>query len=319
MAQKLFPLLQKAQDAGELLDTAALQTRLQAGHQTDGEDHAMIAQVLNRQLIVFNASEMCLVPEVVQPQLAPGAKTVEPLRVLFSQRRDDAGHAEGHFEALLPLGTSCSPRDFSGVQSVHWDGPRKPEDCVGAVTLQGQELCSALLQGYKAVENRHCSLEGQWVCLHVGQKRHPKPQEVLRLCPDMQVDDSRAGHICGMIHVFASLRLRDYLQQISCHCPADHAESCPCNPFVQGPILNVVDAAITFHEPFPAKGALGRWILSPESQKSVKNMLSAGKFTLKKFDRSEMPRGPHGIPPWPLHWMSAATKRHPEERRARAY
>ena len=289
MAHKLVLLLLQAEENGELPNTLPLRNRLRAGHQTVGDDHALIARVLKRRIVLFNSSEHHLVPEVLGSDHIPEGS--DPLRILFTQSADEDSHEEGHFQPLLPLSAL-------NIQP--------PSECKSAITLMGPELAGALLEGYKQVENRRFSVADQWVCVHIGMTAHPNPQEILHLCPDLCTKGLKTGCIVGMIHIAASHKLKEYVQQIACKCVGEHSERCRFNPFVIGPVLNVVDASIRFNTSVAAQGSQSKWSLGEKQQEAVRKILAEGAFEMRRF---RLPDTPCNVCTWPLNWLPPGTLR----------
>ena len=284
MADKLIGLLNEASGTA---GNAELRERLQKGHQTNGADHSTLVALLGLQATVHT----CGSGAVVREELCVGPPGAQQIHLRHSSRCDGDGNAEGHWDLLVPA-QDCLPNhppksaDFSSV--CH------------AVTLQGPELCCAILQGFKDIENRRVSLEKQWIALHVGKTPPTHPEQTLHLAPGLDLSVAQTGHICGLAWVETSMRLQDYLQQIGCKCPAGegHAQNCPANPWVIGPVLNVIGRTVTFDSPVAAKGALGKWTMTTAQKQAIQQRISDGRYREWRSDRTELHT-------WPLPWLPA--------------
>ena len=271
-----------------------LTDRLERGHQTDGPDHAALAELLGLKIVLHHCTSSSSVTEVIGPNEG------REVHLRLSMRADGEGVTQGHFDVLIPrkVHTTTGSNDSNNMLSV-----------THAITLQGPELAGALLAGFKDVENRRLSFEGTWTAVHIGLASYPNSKEVLHLAPGLDMSTLEKGHICGLIYVSHSMKLQAYLDQVHCTCDlktGGHQQDCTASPWVLGPILNQVSRAVVLHTPVPAKGNVGRWSMTAKVMEAVRGQLRSGAFTLRTFDQPS-------IRPWPLPWMDPGASRRPSQ------
>lgn len=287
MARNLANLLEtKGLELSSADKVNKLQQKLALGHQTDGEEHDLLAKLLGVKLVIHHAS--C--SETLDSEDGP------EMHVAHSSRTDGSGHAEGHFDFLSPkfLVEQPSTHPLQDLLSVSH-----------AITLKGADLVASILGNFKDVENRNFSMQGQWYCIHQGKSPASKEmQEHLRkLIPNLETKPFKAGYIYGMVFIEKSESLHEYRERIGCgdQCSftkdaCSHHGGCVASPFILGPVLNYIRYTLTFREGIPASGALGKWPLSSATKKKVDEILHAGHYTLKTAH--------HALPrPTPLPWL----------------
>ena len=268
--------------SAEKVDNGALVKRLTRGHQTEPEDHQVIARLLQLRLTIHHVGPAGCVEEVLGPEDG------KPLHLRFSSRLDGEGQEQRHWDALVRNLPEVEPTDTAAPD------PLKVTHCI---TLKSKELIAALLCGHKDVENRRFRMQG-WVAVHVSKTETSEAdkQRVRDLCSgDLQTSHLPLGHICGLIFVSAAPRIQDYLTSISCDCPVNkHKDSCIASPWATGPFLNLVTRAITLKSPMPANGNQGMWPIAKLDLGRLREKLRAGAFS-----EFVSPAG-GGIRPWPI-------------------
>ena len=114
--------------------------RLRKGHQTDGDDHAILARTLNITLVVHHY------PGDTTETLEDAGPQRPTVHVRFMARWDPSGQKQGHFDLLcnrdtMKRSSEAQPLTGSNMLSV-----------AHAFSLRGSELASAILKGHKTVE-----------------------------------------------------------------------------------------------------------------------------------------------------------------------
>lgn len=136
MARTFVKGLQKKTPSKQI---ATLIDRLQKGHQTDGEDHVILANALNISLVVHHN------PGDVTETLTDAGPQRPVVHVRLMERWDESGTKQGHFDLLHLRDTKTKPSE------VHPTGSNM-FSVAHAVSLRGTELAAAILQGHKTVE-----------------------------------------------------------------------------------------------------------------------------------------------------------------------
>ncbi|CAE7900180.1 unnamed protein product [Symbiodinium microadriaticum] len=151
-------------------------------HQTDGPDHAALAELLGLKIVLHHCTSSSSVTEVIGPNEG------REVHLRLSMRADGEGVTQGHFDVLIPrkVHTTTGSNDSNNMLSV-----------THAITLQGPELAGALLAGFKDVENRRLSFEGTWTAVHIGLASYPNSKEVLHLAPGLDMSTLEKGDGSG--------------------------------------------------------------------------------------------------------------------------
>lgn len=135
MAKTFVKGLQKKPQSKQI---ETLIDRLQKGHQTDGEDHVILANTLNISLVVHH-------PGDVTETLTDAGPQRPVVHVRLMERWDESGTKQGHFDLLRKRDTTTQPSQFHPTGSTM-------SSVAHAVSLRGTELAAAILKGYKTVE-----------------------------------------------------------------------------------------------------------------------------------------------------------------------
>ena len=281
MVEKLDNLLERE---GEQFTTseAVVQLRnvLKMGHQTEGEQHDILAKLLKASLHIHYGDG----PETACTQHLGDPLGVKTIHVWLQSRVDGAGSAEGHFDFLVKVREQPQPDLIAG--SV-------PQSVTHGITVRGPEIISAILGGQKWIENRMFAMPNQWIALHQG-KSAASPAMVAHIrenVPNLDTSQFSSGHIQGLIHISTSVTLNEYREMCGCDCDftpeiPQHKPDCKCNKFVLGPVLNIISHRLTFRKPIAANGALGKWPLTATLRQSVERELKNGNFSLEVNDEA---------------------------------
>lgn len=178
-----------------------------------------------------------------------------------------------------------------------------------AISLQGAELCEAILCCYKDIENRHVWLRG-WVALHrSSSKADAAIVELLRRCiPELpQTSECAPGTVVGLAFFERTVHLADL--RAKCHCSdacnvapgGHHVGLCTLGPFAHGPLCGIISATLRLPQPVACKGNTGLWKL-PEGVRAevVRQLHGALRQEVRRSPDETLPR------PWPLPWLAAS-------------
>ena len=280
-------------------EVTALAGRLIHGHQTVDRDHVLLAKLLDVGVVVHYGDGLG-----VAETLSEGSRT---MHVQLSMRTDGAGVQQGHFDLLWPkTQPNLTPHSIES----------RPELVSHAITMKGPDIAASILMGGKDVENRGFALEGQWICVHVG--KGPVPANLKRLLyhliPSLDSSTFPRGCIVGMVFLSTSWSLAEYREYVGCTdaCVFEdsplstprHTQSCRCNPFATGPVVNLIKHRIVFNDPIECSGQLGKWPLPAEQHTAVRKVLKEGKFT-RTSNSLDFPME------WPLPWLEPHVHRDP--------
>ena len=198
-----------------------------------------------------------LASEEVEPAKAAGEGTLpNKLAVQFS------GFAKGGPPCDGSAGSVGSTKP---AKSAKIGGAPSPGVVTHALSFKGATIAWAILRGHKIIENRPYRLPTDgWIAVHVGKgKLEAGEWEVMRRrlpCPGDMPDEhvllrQWSGAIVGCMRV------------LQCRRP----ENCDGNPWVSGPVCNVVGSAVEFATPVAVpKGALSLWSLDDAARGEVR-------------------------------------------------
>ena len=174
--------------------------------------------------------------------------------------------------APQPAAASASAEPAAAKRQKVDDAPPHVESVRQALTLRGAQLCWAILNGHKRIENRSFPLRG-WYLLHCGKGA---PQFQLEECAAAGAPQEAAldykGKIVGAFHVCCTL-------------PYDRCRHDKWAIESFG-ACNVIDAVVTLPRPVACSGQMKAWEVPADALRQIRDQLRGA--AVRRVDVSDL-------------------------------
>ena len=167
---------------------------------------------------------------------------------------------EDFFNHVPPNAISSSSRDIISQKQLR------------GFTLRSPWLASAMLHGWKTLENRSQDWASGWYAVHVGVgkedpwcEKHVREnvndkESMEKIEEDVRMGRIPRGHIAGLVHIQYSL-------------PVKEARDSRAGGWAIGPFCMVISHLVFLKKPVEARGQLGAWGLKGDLRMRVLGQL----------------------------------------------